>query len=218
MALTGTRCWFLTLLAAMLKSSPSYERCRSVSMHGFWFSTRPRLDLLDFSGSYKSEGRRKDSTLLALLMIGTTETRAWLMNLLSGKTGLLRNLRKMSTFTLWIWLMTKVNKTQFCPRLSLSWANNNKYCFHRFDSVIDINFIKAWRHLCQNKFDDLDWTRVNQYLEDSQIIRLYIPRTLILTDDLFIKDLTEDFIYYLSQEDHTIAQIDATQISDSKMK
>ena len=129
MALTGTRCWFLTLLTAMLKNSPSYELWRNALMHGFWFSTRPRLDLLDFSGSYGSEGRRRNLTLLALLIIGMTETRAWLRNLSSGKIGSSKNLRKMSTFTLWIWLMTKVNKTQFCPRLSVNWANNIQCCF-----------------------------------------------------------------------------------------
>ena len=100
----------------------------------------------------------------------------------------------------------------------MNWINNVKWCFHRFDSVIDINFIKAWRHLCPEESDELDQTRINQYLEESQIIRLYIPRTLNLTDDLFAKDLTKDFLYYLSQEDHTITHIDATKISDSKMK
>ena len=91
----------------------------------------------------------------------------------------------------------------------MNWANNIKCCFHRSDNVIDINFIKAWRAICRNESNDLEDTKIN---------RFHIPRTLKLTNDLFKKDWSQDFIYYLSQEDHLIAEIDATQISDSQMK
>lgn len=69
-----------------------------------------------------------------------------------------------------------------------------------------------------NVSDNWNKGRIISYIDDSQTIKMAIPRTLRLTDDLFSKDLTSDFIYYLSQDDHTIKQIDATQISDSKMK
>ena len=100
----------------------------------------------------------------------------------------------------------------------MNWRNNIKCYFHRFYSIIDINFIKAWRYTCPEESDDLDQTGINQYSEELKTSKLNTPRTLELTDDLFAKDLTKDFIYYLSQEDHTITNIDATKISDSKMK
>ena len=94
-------------------------------------------------------------------------------------------------------------------KLNLNWRNNIKWCFHRFNKNINIKLIKACRLLCRDESNDL---------EESKIIRSHIPRTLKLTDDLFMKDCSQDFIFYLSQEDHTIAEIDATQISDSQMK
>ena len=100
----------------------------------------------------------------------------------------------------------------------LNSVNNIEWCFHRFSNAININFIKVWRNSNPKTTEEQSESNFNPHFDNSKHQHLYSIRTLELRDDIFTKDLSNDFIYYLSQKDHSITQINVTCVSDSKLK
>ena len=84
---------------------------------------------------------------------------------------------------------------------------------HRNFNTITVDFIKtAIDFRFSAKFSEVS----NSVLNSSQ--KPDLERTLILSDEVFKKEREDDFVYYLSLDDHTISRIDATRVSDSKIK
>ena len=86
----------------------------------------------------------------------------------------------------------------------------NLECFpYKCKNEIPISFIKSIRSSCAYSSDSIE------NLANDQINS---GRTLILSDELFTEEWTDDFVYYLSSDAHTVTWIDATNISNSKLK
>ena len=86
---------------------------------------------------------------------------------------------------------------------------------HKYMDKILIHFIKATISFSECNSTDLEFPMTNSILYQKQ---LNFGHTLILSDDVFRKEWADDFTYYLSFDKHTIFAIDATRVSDKKIK
>ena len=107
-----------------------------------------------------------------------------------------------------------IQKEKF-PKIHKELMKNISCNLHKYMDKIPIYFIKATISFSEYNSTNLEFPMTNSILDQ---IQLNFGHTLVLSDDVFRKEWANDFTYYLSLDKHTVYEIDATRVSDKKIK